>query len=410
MSRQRKERLGFTLVELLVVIAIIGVLIALLLPAVNAAREAARRATCKSNMRQLGLALHNYASSFGTFPPSSTGLLTLPANGNGTNPRELYPVYSGGTTGLQIAPAAGHTYSWIVLVLPQIEQEGIYRNINFRNLTFPPTSASVANWNGLAWIKAIPSLKCPSYRGAPTAKAPEYGGAGIGVLGNVNSVAVCNYVGMGASLSYKLANGATATPSPATFNPDGVLTPPGHKRAGGVKLRDILDGTTNTIMAVETREEAYTSWYDGNVQSAFGIYFDAATQVGSPPTIILPAGTADPGNGGAINNYATINVSVTPVPITNLNNGGGKIDPRNASSRLYYGAASKAGYPDASVWTTLGTNWNWGPSSQHPGGAQHVMADGSVQFIQDGVTARLYYHLCTRGGKEPTDLTAAGGG
>src|ERR1700728_25774 len=103
-SRTMTGRRGFTLIELLVVIAIIAVLIALLLPAVQAAREAARRAQCVNNLKQIGLALHNYLSSINTFPP---GRFNTHITGNGN-------VWGG--------------YSQL---LPQLEQQALYNSFNF---------------------------------------------------------------------------------------------------------------------------------------------------------------------------------------------------------------------------------------------------------------------------------------
>jgi prepilin-type N-terminal cleavage/methylation domain-containing protein len=101
---------GFTLIELLVVIAIIAVLIALLLPAVQAAREAARRAQCTNNLKQLGLAVHNYLSSTNVFPLG-----------------DLYPAGSNGSAmGVQGNGGNGWSYGWTLSILPQIEQQPLF--------------------------------------------------------------------------------------------------------------------------------------------------------------------------------------------------------------------------------------------------------------------------------------------
>ncbi len=119
------RRRGFTLIELLVVIAIIAVLIALLLPAVQAAREAARRNSCINNLKQMGLALHNYEGSWGTIPPSCT---------------------------LQVA-AISNTYSVHARILPYLEQAGLYNAINF-NLDYTAQSTVTAT--------KVSAFLCPS--------------------------------------------------------------------------------------------------------------------------------------------------------------------------------------------------------------------------------------------------------
>jgi prepilin-type N-terminal cleavage/methylation domain-containing protein/prepilin-type processing-associated H-X9-DG protein len=137
------RRRGFTLIELLVVIAIIAVLIALLLPAVQAARAAARRLQCVNNLKQLGLAMHNYNGTLGTFPIGRMGV-NRPTGDLG---------YPGDTTG------GNHRRTWAWLMLPYIEQSSLYQSINFA-LTYNDASQTTA------LITQVPGYLCPSDPGA----------------------------------------------------------------------------------------------------------------------------------------------------------------------------------------------------------------------------------------------------
>src|SRR5689334_3146917 len=131
--RIRAERRGFTLIELLVVIAIIGVLIALLLPAVQAAREAARRAQCTNNLKQIALAVHNYADTHGRYPIA-----------RGTRPARPYDITS------------RYNYSGFAQILPYLEQRPVYDAINF-NLT-----VTIQDGNTTVISSVVAAFLCPS--------------------------------------------------------------------------------------------------------------------------------------------------------------------------------------------------------------------------------------------------------
>lgn len=141
---------GFTLIELLVVIAIIGILIALLLPAVNAAREAARRSQCSSNLKQIGLALHNYHDANKKLPPGRLGCdSTAPAT---------HPCW---TSSL---PSPGNlAMGGLVLILPQIEEQGLYDLIDFKTGLWIENNTAWLTTNHQQVISARPAvLVCPS--------------------------------------------------------------------------------------------------------------------------------------------------------------------------------------------------------------------------------------------------------
>lgn len=233
------RRRGFTLIELLVVIAIIAILIALLLPAVQAAREAARRTQCRNNMKQMGLAIHNYIDvTRGTFPPSSTS-----GFGNGvwgyptaTNPND----------------ASLHLHSFASLILPFIEQGALYKKVNYNVSALDPANRAVA-------ALVLPFYRCPSFYGKDFSTDPLYVSApptGVGFA----QFAIRNYVCMGAKTVVGLSGAVPA---------EGTMYPGSH-----TKIRDITDGTSSTIIIAETRDQGSAVWIDGTSASVAAQWCD----------------------------------------------------------------------------------------------------------------------------------------
>jgi prepilin-type N-terminal cleavage/methylation domain-containing protein len=192
--KNQKSRRGFTLIELLVVIAIIAVLIALLLPAVQQAREAARRTQCKNNLKQLGLALHNYHDvTVNTFPAGYTGL-----NTNST-------------------PALHHGFGWMVMLLPSIDQANTYNAISSGYPSFTTgllglTVAPVAGVTIAPVNQVIAAFKCPTDVGLGVIATAAINGTVTNtdpqLLGRSNYVGVCG-----------IDPGITATGGPGLGNP-----------------------------------------------------------------------------------------------------------------------------------------------------------------------------------------------
>ncbi|HWL06825.1 MAG TPA: DUF1559 domain-containing protein [Planctomicrobium sp.] len=217
MKQKRDDRVGFTLIELLVVIAIIAILVALLLPAVQQAREAARRSQCKNNLKQMGLALHNYHDTHRVFP---FGMM------NGINAFAVEDPSSAGFGGT-------NRISWFPMILPFIDQSPLYQEW----VTLGLNASSMGTWwdNGRAGRSntIVPAMLCPSDPG--TAKRTVNGFAG----------------------NYQLCGGSRAWGPQATtlrqavvdadnLSPKGMFFPRSR-----VSIRDITDGASNTLMVSE---------------------------------------------------------------------------------------------------------------------------------------------------------------
>jgi type II secretory pathway pseudopilin PulG len=290
---------AFTLVELLVVIANIGVLIALLLPAVQAAREAARRSQCKNNLKQIGLALHNYETARRAFPPGFVSHATE-TNGHGTGPG----------------------WGWGTQILPYLEESSLRVDVT-QSITDPI-------YDSLRQT-SLPVFRCPSDPVTePTFIVRDESG------NELTEVAFANYVGVAGTFE------VSEFPDTAT----GVLF-----RNHSVKFKDIIDGTSHTIMVSER----------GSRQSPQSTWVGAVTGASVPP---INLGYENEGP-----------------PVLVLTNTGTAEDKRVPNNDL--------GHVEDS-------------NSFHPQGVNLMLCDGSVQTINDDIDPAVWEALGTRAGDDPT--------
>ena len=233
MSRGFPSRLqrGFTLIELLVVISIIGVLIALLLPAVQAAREAARRAQCVNNLKQIGLALHNYEGSQQVLPSGY--------------------VSSFDSTGTDLGPGWG----WAAMLLPRLEQSPLFASLNFSVGVEVPA-------NSTSRLVILNAFLCPSDRVEPSWPAVSRDPATGVAYQTICSVAPSNYVGMS----------GVSEPGP---DGEGLFY-----RNSSVAFRDITDGLSQTIAVGERSHLLGVATWTGSVTGAY-LYDDDGDSIGA---------------------------------------------------------------------------------------------------------------------------------
>jgi len=274
------RRRGFTLIELLVVIAIIAILIALLLPAVQQAREAARRTQCKNNLKQIGLAMHNYHDVYKVFPPGN-----VHKSGSQRSPRLA-------------------AYGWATFILPYVDQKNVFDQLNVNNrdldtaLRDPQIKTLVQ--------QTLPVYRCPSDRMSDLNTKRSFNNP-YGL-----SVATSNYLGV--------IGTRWSTPYQVVVrgrDPWGMLYGDSKTR-----MRDVIDGTTNTLFVGERDFECRAGVWIG------------------------------------VRNYQ----------------GNGNIGNRQHLGRTFF----KINHPSRS-------RCEQGFSSPHAGGAQFVLVDGSVRFISENI-------------------------
>jgi prepilin-type N-terminal cleavage/methylation domain-containing protein/prepilin-type processing-associated H-X9-DG protein len=343
MRRSSKFK-GFTLIELLVVIAIIAVLISLLLPAVQAAREAARRIQCVNNLKQIGLALHNYISAVGVLPPGRFN---------------SHITHRGNCWG---------TYSQLLL---HLDQTAIFNSFNFN---LPPDTDTLSASNSTGFETFLTTLICPS---------------------DSDPVLITVGGGQFATHNYNLSTGSTY---PALQNP----LPPLFGAPNGAFFENsqigpaaFVDGLSNTVAVTETVRSTISSTYATDPLGVFLVTGNNATT--GPPIssdadyqmlcVSLPTTTTQfQATRGVRWHYGA--------PGHSLYN---HLRPPN--NRL---PDCRGGLPHSTRQDPL---WSWlslniAARSKHPGGVNSLLADGSVRFVKDSIDVATWQALGSRNGGE----------
>jgi len=367
---KRRDR-GFTLIELLVVIAIIAVLISLLLPAVQSAREAARRAQCTNNLKQLGLAMHNYVSANEALPPVC-----------------IDPTWTGNSGDTQV-PMPHQNWSQHARLLPYLEQNQVYNAINWNFgarwsdgdtvYTDPNPPDNAAGGNDCipqmtALVTVINSFLCPSDNNP--------GGSGTLQVGGVfKLVGAFSYP---ANIGLNRHSNNSTAPGNGNWKingPNYVATTWDQAMANGpIKLGSFTDGTSNTAI--------FSEWIKGQ-----------AVGTGTSKNGLLEVYTLPAASGDFVNDYQFKQLCDT-VALTNANQnwqwkgewwgfGGTSIYSHTQTPNRTSCAYNDVGQDGRASITMISA------SSNHPGGVNVLFMDGSVRFVKSSINYQSWYALAT---------------
>jgi prepilin-type N-terminal cleavage/methylation domain-containing protein len=334
-------RAAFTLIELLVVIAIIGILMALLLPAVQKVRESANRVKCTNNLKQLALACHNYSLTLGSLPYG-----------------RKYDIWD--------------TYTWTQLILPHIEQNVVYDlywtlpQTGYRT-SYPGPNGPIGDDARLrqARTTTLALFLCPSEKGG---------------IGNELSTAPYGFI----RAQYRGCTGSGdmyGNPTDSTSGPWGVgvfgvvpgqsIDPGASIKTRGVRLGDITDGTSNTLLLSEGIVPTVTGWGGPIGETIYGNMGGALFSASLTPNSSAPDRVIGP-------------------------------CPQNQGDTIYREPCLRLG--DNFWWTPSAAGAQAAARSKHIAGVNAALADGSVRFFANEIDLGIWRALGTRAGREPVSI------